>query len=64
MTNAPVSRLAPLALAAVAALPAAVAAPTGQPETETLEWIGDYQQALALAKETGRPLLVEFRCGP
>ena len=37
----------------------------GQPSgDETLEWLGDYQEALALAKETGRPLLVEFRCSP
>lgn len=31
---------------------------------DTLEWLDDYRQALALAKETGRPLLVEFRCSP
>lgn len=37
----------------------------GQPfEDDTLEWLGNYQQALALAKATGRPLLVEFRCSP
>ena len=40
-------------------------AAAGQPfEDDTLEWLDDYQQALALAKETGRPLLVEFRCSP
>ena len=33
-------------------------------EDDTLEWLGNYQQALELAKETGRPLLVEFRCSP
>lgn len=33
-------------------------------EDDTLEWLDDYQQALALAKATGRPLLVEFRCAP
>ena len=33
-------------------------------EDDTLEWLDDYQQALALAKATGRPLLVEFRCSP
>ena len=33
-------------------------------EDDTLEWLDNYQQALALAKETGRPLLVEFRCSP
>ena len=40
-------------------------AATGQPaDDDTLEWIDDYQAALALAQETGRPLLVEFRCAP
>lgn len=34
------------------------------PEDDTLEWLSNYEQALALAKETGRPLLVEFRCSP
>ena len=33
-------------------------------ESDTLEWIDDYQQALTLAQETGMPLLVEFRCAP
>ncbi len=41
------------------------AAAGGQPlEDDTLEWLSNYEQALALAKETGRPLLVEFRCSP
>jgi|GEM_PF-1615439 len=40
-------------------------AAAGQPfEDDTLEWLGNYEEALALAKETGRPLLVEFRCSP
>lgn len=39
------------------------AAPQPFPD-DTLEWLDDYQQALALAKATGRPLLVEFRCAP
>ena len=33
-------------------------------EDDTLEWLDNYEPALALAKETGRPLLVEFRCAP
>ncbi|MYD70301.1 MAG: thioredoxin family protein [Acidobacteria bacterium] len=32
--------------------------------SDTLEWLDDYEAALALAQETGRPLLVEFRCAP
>jgi hypothetical protein len=33
-------------------------------DDETLEWLDDYDEALALAEETGKPLLVEFRCAP
>lgn len=40
------------------------AAGTQPLEDDTLEWLSNYQQALELAKETGRPLLVEFRCSP
>lgn len=44
---------------------AAAAAAAGQPaDDDTLEWLDDYQAALARAQETGRPLLVEFRCAP
>ena len=58
-----------MAAASVAAW-LSVAAPVstfggGQPaDDDTLEWIDDYQAALALARESGRPLLVEFRCAP
>ena len=46
-------------------VPGHSAAAGGQPlEDDTLEWLSNYQQALALAKQTGRPLLVEFRCSP
>jgi len=31
---------------------------------ETLEWLADYDEALALAKETGKPIFLEFRCSP
>ena len=41
------------------------AAAGNQPlEDDTLEWLSNYRQALELAKATGRPLLVEFRCSP
>ena len=33
-------------------------------DDDTLEWLHDYDEAIALAKETGRPLLLEFRCSP
>ena len=46
-------------------VPGAGAATRSQPaESDTLEWLDDYQAALAQAKRTGRPLLVEFRCAP
>ena len=35
-----------------------------QADDETLEWLNDYDEALALAKETGRPIFLEFRCSP
>ena len=43
---------------------AAVASGGQSADDDTLVWLDDYQQALALAQETGRPLLVEFRCAP
>ena len=33
-------------------------------QEETLEWLDDYDEAIALARETGKPLFVEFRCAP
>ena len=33
-------------------------------ESDTLQWLRDYGDALALSKQTGHPLLVEFRCAP
>ena len=56
-------RSAAAALAIGLAIPAA--APAGQPaDDDTLEWLDDYQAALAQAQVTGRPLLLEFRCAP
>ena len=33
-------------------------------KAERFTWIKDYDEAIALAKETGKPLLLEFRCAP
>jgi uncharacterized protein YyaL (SSP411 family) len=33
-------------------------------EDETVEWLGDYKQALAEAKRTGKPIFLEYRCEP
>jgi len=29
---------------------------------DSIEWLGNYREAVQRAKETGKPLLVEFRC--
>jgi len=31
-------------------------------EDQGVAWIGDYREGLRQAKETGKPLFVEFRC--
>jgi len=33
-----------------------------QSQEDGIYWYGDYRQALQKAKETGRPLFLEFRC--
>jgi len=50
-----------LAAVAIASL---VAVGADSQDEETLEWLNDYDEAFALAKETGRPVLLEFRCAP
>jgi len=42
-----------LSLAACAALTA---------QDDGLNWVGDYQQALAESRKTGKPIFLEFRC--
>ena len=60
-----VLRLVAACLAIWLSVPGDTAAAGRQPaDDDTLVWLDDYQAALALAKETGRPLLVEFRCAP
>jgi GMP synthase-like glutamine amidotransferase len=31
-------------------------------QDEAVNWLGDYQEGVQEAKQTGKPLLVEFRC--
>jgi hypothetical protein len=31
-------------------------------DSNEINWLGDYQEGLRTAKETHKPLLVEFRC--
>ncbi len=45
-------------------LGAAAAAVAQAAPGDALDWLDDYQEALARARETGQPLLVEFRCAP
>jgi len=33
-----------------------------QPQEDGIYWYGDYAKALQQAKETGKPLFIEFRC--
>ena len=62
MNKIAISRGALLLLSTVAVVPPPA---VGQPaDSDTLAWMDDYKQALALAQRTGRPLLVEFRCAP
>ncbi len=35
---------------------------TARAEEQGVAWLGNYRQALREAKETGKPLFVEFRC--
>ena len=29
---------------------------------DSIEWLGSYQEGLQRARQTGKPILVEFRC--
>jgi len=44
-----------LLLAATILLPACAA-------QDNIRWITDYQQARQVSRETGKPILVQFRC--
>ncbi len=63
-------RLAPVVLVSLVALSLSgktsevVAEAAIVQDEETLEWLDDYDEAIALAKETGKPVFLEFRCAP
>ena len=60
-----VLQLVTVCLAIWLSVPGDTVAAGEQPaDDDTLVWLDDYRAALALAQETGRPLLVEFRCAP
>ena len=33
-------------------------------EVDAVDWLDNYQQALQVAKDTGKPIFLEFRCEP
>ena len=69
MTDGKWIRLAPVVLASLVTLSLSGKAPEVVAERaiaqdETLEWMDDYDEAIALAKTTGQPVFLEFRCVP
>ena len=50
-------------LALLACVAAFSAAPL-LPQTDGIAWFEDYREALREAKQTHKPILVEFRCEP
>ena len=63
-------RLAPAVLASLVSLSLSgktsevVAQSAIVQDDETLEWMHDYDEAIALAKKTGYPVFLELRCAP
>jgi hypothetical protein len=47
--------------AALACLTGLVAVPL-QAEDNELNWLGDYREALQQARQTNKPIFLEFRC--
>ena len=66
----PAMRRTLLALLAATALTATAAPLAAQsngksklPPSEPVAWITDYEAGMKLAKQTGRPVLIDFWCG-
>ena len=38
--------------------------PTASAQVEYVQWLSSYEEGLKKAKETGKPILLEFRCVP
>jgi hypothetical protein len=53
----------PGALPAVAFVAGCLAAPLAA-QDDGLAWLGDYREAIKQAKETNKPIFLEFRCEP
>ena len=50
------------ALSIALACAAGLAIGLSQAQDYGVTWLGDYQEALKVARETGKPIFVEFRC--
>jgi hypothetical protein len=37
-------------------------APAAFPQQQLIDWLNNYPEALKVSKETGKPILLEFRC--
>ena len=46
----------------VAGVLSAIAGPLHAASDDEITWLGDYHEALSQARQTHKPLLVEFRC--
>ena len=70
MTDGNWIRLAPVVFASLVSwnlsgkTPEVVAESAFVQDDETLEWMDDYDEAIALAQKTGQPVFLEFRCSP
>ena len=54
-----VNRMVPVIL-----LAAALAAPLLAQKDDDINWLGSYDEALRVSRETGKPIFLEFRCEP
>jgi len=41
---------------------AAFLVPAAFPQQQLIDWLSNYHEALKVSKETGKPILLEFRC--
>lgn len=43
-------------------LAAALGVVSSQAQDDGIHWLGDYREALRTARQTGKPIFLEFRC--
>jgi hypothetical protein len=49
-------------LSLILACLAALLGGAARAQEEGIDWLGDYREALRQARQTGKPILLEFRC--